>query len=45
MAKKKQHPSSPKKPRRYRDTMTGRFVTKTFAKKNRETTVKEPITT
>jgi hypothetical protein len=26
---------------RYRDARTGRFVTKTYAKKNRETTVKE----
>jgi hypothetical protein len=29
--------------RRYRDAVTGRFVTKKYAKKNRETTVKEPI--
>jgi len=26
---------------RYRDAVTGRFVTKKYAKKNRETTVKE----
>jgi hypothetical protein len=27
--------------RRYRDEVTGRFVTKKYAKKNRKTTVKE----
>ena len=27
--------------RRYRDALTGRFVTKKYAKKNRKTTVKE----
>ena len=27
--------------RRYRDALTGRFVTKKYAKKNRNTTVKE----
>jgi hypothetical protein len=26
---------------RYRDALTGRFVTRKYAKKNRETTVKE----
>ena len=26
---------------RYRDALTGRFVTRKFAKKNRDTTVKE----
>jgi hypothetical protein len=31
----------PKAPRRYRDTKTGRFVTKKYAKKNRKTTLKE----
>jgi hypothetical protein len=30
-----------KAPRRYRDSETGRFVTKKYAKKNRKTTVKE----
>jgi hypothetical protein len=29
--------------RRYRDSVTGRFVTKKYAKKNRETTVKEAV--
>lgn len=29
--------------RRYRDALTGRFVTKKYAKKNRKTTVKEAI--
>jgi len=29
--------------RRYRDSLTGRFVTKKYAKKNRETTVKEAV--
>jgi hypothetical protein len=33
----------PKAPRRYRDALTGRFVTKKHAKKNRKTTVKEPL--
>jgi hypothetical protein len=28
-------------PRRYRDALTGRFVTKKYAKKNRKTTLKE----
>jgi hypothetical protein len=27
--------------RRYRDSLTGRFVTKKYAKKHRETTIKE----
>jgi hypothetical protein len=27
--------------RRYRDALTGRFVTKKYAKKNRKTTLKE----
>jgi hypothetical protein len=31
-------------PRRYRDALTGRFVTRKYAKKNRKTTVKESIT-
>jgi hypothetical protein len=31
----------PKPPRVYRDTVTGRFVTKKYAKKHRDTTVKE----
>ena len=29
--------------RRYLDSLTGRFVTKKYAKKNRKTTVKESI--
>jgi hypothetical protein len=29
--------------RRYRDSLTGRFVTKKYAKKNRATTVKEAV--
>ena len=29
--------------RRYRDSLTGRFVTRKYAKKNRETTVKEAV--
>ena len=45
MAKKRKRPAPKQKaPRRYRDALTGRFVTKRFAKKHRETTVKEPIT-
>jgi hypothetical protein len=32
-----------KAPRRYRDAATGRFVTKKYAKKNRETTIKERV--
>jgi hypothetical protein len=44
MAKKnKSAPKPPKTPRRYRDALTGRFVTKKYAKKNRKTTLKEPI--
>ena len=30
--------------RRYRDALTGRFVTKKYAKKNRKTTLKEVTT-
>jgi hypothetical protein len=30
-------------PRRYRDARTGRFVTKKYAKRNRETTMKESV--
>jgi hypothetical protein len=29
--------------RRYRDALTGRFVTKKYAKKNRNTTVREAV--
>ena len=29
--------------RRYRDALTGRFVTRKYAKKNRKTTVKEAV--
>jgi hypothetical protein len=35
--------SKPKAPRRYRDSETGRFVTKKYAKKNRKTTLKERV--
>jgi hypothetical protein len=31
----------PKPSRRYRDAVTGRFVTKKYAKKHKKTTVKE----
>jgi ribosomal protein L35 len=37
MAKNKTNKSA----RRYRDSLNGRFVTKKFAKKHRDTTVKE----
>jgi hypothetical protein len=30
--------------RRYRNALTGRFVTKKYAKKHRETTTKESVT-
>ena len=48
MAKKKKKKAA-KKPdnattRRYRDALTGRFVTKKYAKKHRKTTVKESAT-
>lgn len=42
MAKK--NGSVTKAPRRYRDALTGRFVTKKYAKKNRKTTLKEVTT-
>jgi hypothetical protein len=42
MAKKNGKPKATT-PRRYRDAVTGRFVTKKYAKKNRKTTVKEPV--
>ena len=32
-----------KAPRRYRDAQTGRFVTKKYAKRNRDTTMKESV--
>ena len=32
---------TPKAPRVYRDALTGRFVTKKYAKKHKKTTVKE----
>jgi hypothetical protein len=43
MAKKKKAAKKPdtSTTRRYRDALTGRFVTKKYAKKHRETTVKE----
>jgi hypothetical protein len=37
--RKKSEPAA----RRYRDAVTGRFVTKKYAKKNRKTTVKESV--
>jgi hypothetical protein len=40
MAKKK-NKAKPLTTRRYRDAVTGRFVTKKYAKKNRKTTMKE----
>jgi hypothetical protein len=45
MAKNKKN-GKPKQetPRRYRDALTGRFVTRKYAKKNRKTTVKETVT-
>ena len=42
MAKKKTN-ASEVTTRRYRDSLTGRFVTKKYAKKNRNTTVKEAV--
>ena len=40
--KKKNKPPKVVAPsRRYRDSLTGRFVTKKYAKKHRDTTVKE----
>jgi hypothetical protein len=41
---KKTKTSKQATPRRYRDSVTGRFVTKKYAKKNRKTTTKEPVT-
>ena len=38
---KKNHKMKTATARRYRDAVTGRFVTKKYAKKNRKTTVKE----
>jgi hypothetical protein len=43
MAKKPKKPTQPSTPRRYRDALTGRFVSKKYAKKHRETTTKERI--
>ena len=45
MAKKPKKTPKPAAQRRYRDTLTGRFVSKKFAKKHRETTQKENVTT
>jgi hypothetical protein len=45
MAKKPKKSPKPAAQRRYRDTLTGRFVSKRFAKKNRDTTQKETVTT
>jgi hypothetical protein len=40
-SKPKSKSKTPKAPRRYRDSATGRFVTKKYAKKHRKTTIKE----
>jgi hypothetical protein len=40
---KKTKTRKPKGPRVYRDAATGRFVTKKYAKKHRDTTVKERL--
>ena len=45
MAKKPKKTPRPIARRRYRDNLTGRFVSKKYAKKNRDTTQKEPVTT
>ena len=45
MAKKPKKTLKPATQRRYRDNLTGRFVSKKFAKKNRETTQKETVST
>ena len=45
MAKKPKKTPKSTTQRRYRDTLTGRFVSKKFAKKHRETTQKENVTT
>ena len=44
MAKKPKKTPKSTAQRRYRDNLTGRFVSKKFAKKNRETTRKETVT-
>ena len=36
-------PDDPKPARRYRDSKTGRFVTKKYAKKHKKRTVKERV--
>lgn len=41
MAKKKSKTKKEAVPRRYRDALTGRFVTRKYAKKHRDTTRKE----
>ena len=45
MAKKPKKTPKPVAQRRYRDNVTGRFVSKKYAKKNRDTTQKETLTT
>ena len=45
MANKPKKTPKPAPRRRYRDNLTGRFVSKKFAKKHRETTQKETVTT
>ena len=44
MAKKPKKTPESTAQRRYRDNLTGRFVSKKYAKKNRDTTQKEPVT-
>ena len=39
--KEKERPAVAIASRRYRDALTGRFVTRKYAKKHRDTTVKE----
>ena len=43
MAKKSSTEARKRRLRRYRDATTGRFVTKKYAKKNKKTTMKEPV--
>ena len=43
MAKKNERKANKNGTRRYRDALTGRFVTKKYAKKNKKTTVKESV--
>ena len=43
MAKKPKKTPKAATQRRYRDSVTGRFVSKKYAKKNRDTTLKEAV--